>query len=395
MSESGLLPAHVLLDFRQRKYAYRILSLPDSIPTKDILPFTLRIGDGNAQPEDVSEYDSIWLTAQRIKNYGQHLAQQVSVGFSIDPAEGVEPISAMPAQVFPGQIFIEEKNRAVDIAKNDHADLTLWCDGSKLDQGGAGAAVVWKENRQSNEWITQKITLGKNKEIFDAEMWGISEAVKVAEKKGSRVQQPLAISIFCDSQTAINRLKMMDSKAGQALKSQVYRKVEQLTQQKHKISLRWVPGHSNVEGNEKADMAAKEAAAGQRIQTAKWTSLTHLKRRITEEKAAQLLAWNDQGVKERESRQSGLYIPSQKAEIDPLLSKTKKYYAARFYQLKIGHGAIGTFLKRIGATESAECWWCGAAEQSVIHLYTKCRKWRTERRTLRKNLGKVGKSWQR
>ncbi len=63
-------------------------------------------------------------------------------------------------------------------------------------------------------------------------MWGISEAVRIAEKKCSRAQQPLAISIFCDSQTAINRLKVMDCKAGQALKGQIYQKVEQLTRQK-------------------------------------------------------------------------------------------------------------------------------------------------------------------
>ncbi len=37
----------------------------------------------------------------------------------------------------------------------------------------------------------------------------------------------------------------------------------------------------------------------------------------------------------------------------------------------------------------------GAAEQSVIHLYTKCRKWRAERRALKKNLKKVGIQWQR
>ncbi len=98
--------------------------------------------------------------------------------------------------------------------------------------------MVWRENRQNNKSIIQKITLRKNKEIFDTKMWGISEAVKVTEKKSSRVQQSLALSIFCDLQTAINRLKMMDNKAGQALKSQVYQKVEQLTQQKYKISLR-------------------------------------------------------------------------------------------------------------------------------------------------------------
>lgn len=100
-------------------------------------------------------------------------------------------------------------------------------------------------------------------------------------------------------------------------------------------------------------------------------------------------------MKERESRKSGFYIPSLKAEMDPLLAKTRKLYAARFYQLKIGHGAIGTFLSKIGAAETAECWWCGNAEQSVMHLYTKCRKWRVERRVLRKNLGKAGIQWQR
>ena len=64
----------------------------------------------------LSEYSS---TAQRIKTYGQHLAKQVSVGFSIDPAGEVEPISAIPVEVFPEKIFMEEKCRATKIAKAD------------------------------------------------------------------------------------------------------------------------------------------------------------------------------------------------------------------------------------------------------------------------------------
>ena len=70
----------------------------------------------------------------------------------------------------------------------------------------------------------------------------------------------------------------MDYKVGQALKAQIYQKVEQLIQQGHEISVRWVPGHSKVEGNEMADKVAREAAGGERIQTARWTSLTHLRR---------------------------------------------------------------------------------------------------------------------
>lgn len=170
MSEAGLLPAHILLGFRQRLYALRTLSLPDPIPTKDILPITLWTGDGNAQPEDQPEHDSAWATTQRIKTFGQHLARRVSVGFSIDPAEGTEPILVMPLKVFPGRVFVEERNRAFQVAKQGLANAILWCDRSKLDYGGTGAAVVWKESGQDRGWHEQKVTLGRNKEVLDAEI---------------------------------------------------------------------------------------------------------------------------------------------------------------------------------------------------------------------------------
>ncbi len=73
----------------------------------------------------------------------------------------------------------------------------------------------------------------------------------------------------------------MDCKAGQALKTQIYQKVEQLIQQGHEISVCWVPSHCKVERNDRADKAAKEAAGRERIQTARCTGLTHLKGRIT------------------------------------------------------------------------------------------------------------------
>ena len=70
IGESGLMPAHILLDFRQRKYACRIFSLPNSIPTKEILPITLLVGDRNAQPKHLSKDDLTWASNQRITIYG-------------------------------------------------------------------------------------------------------------------------------------------------------------------------------------------------------------------------------------------------------------------------------------------------------------------------------------
>lgn len=92
MSESGLDPAEILLNYRQRKYAYRLLALPDGHPTKEILPISLRASEGNTQPGELSETDDIWSSRQKVKTYGQHLAQQVSIDFLIDLTEGVEPV---------------------------------------------------------------------------------------------------------------------------------------------------------------------------------------------------------------------------------------------------------------------------------------------------------------
>ena len=79
MNDSGLSPAYILLDSRQQAYAHRILNLPNLISTKNIFLATLQTGDGNIQPEDLPGYDMVWTTNQRIRNYGQHLARQVSV----------------------------------------------------------------------------------------------------------------------------------------------------------------------------------------------------------------------------------------------------------------------------------------------------------------------------
>ena len=49
---------------------------------------------------------------------------------------------------------------------------------------------------------------------------------------------------------------------------------------------------------------------------------------------------------------------------------------------------------RIGVIETPKCWWCGASEQTVQHLYAWCRKWRKKRRELIRELEKEKIDWQ-
>ncbi len=163
-------------------------------------------------------------------------------------------------------------------------------DGSKLDSGGAGTAVVWR-NCLSRAWNICKIFLEKNKEILDAELWGISEALKVALKESTlrRVQR---ITIYSDSQIALKQLEGSKNNAGQVLRIQILKRAKQLHAQGKKLIARWIPSYQEIPGNKQADKAAKEAAANQRCQTVGWGSLTHVNQKIKEIKEIEVYIWD-------------------------------------------------------------------------------------------------------
>ena len=99
---------------------------------------------------------------------------------------------------------------------------------------------------------------------------------------------------------------------------------------------------------------------------------------MIESHSQELAKWHETKIQERETSQRGFYIPRVGKWMSIILGHTAKKYASRYLQLKVGHGAAGSYLARIGVIETPQCWWCGQAEQSVEHLYTKCRRWRRE-----------------
>ena len=205
MSDAGLIPAQILLDHRQRMYAYRLLTLPDQHPTKMILPISLRNGDRDSQLGEQPANTLLWTENARPILYGQRLAWQIALDHAIDAAEGVEPVELPETVVeFEGQVVIESPKKALEKAKGDCRGLALWTDGSKLDQGNVGAAVCWKDKAR-NQWKEQSMFLGKNKEALDAELWAILKALEVALKVLAEKEAP--VTIFCDSQKALRTIQ--------------------------------------------------------------------------------------------------------------------------------------------------------------------------------------------
>ena len=124
---------------------------------------------------------------------------------------------------------------------------------------------------------------------------------------------------------------------------QIFKRAKQLHTQGRKLIVRWIPSHKKIEGNKQADKTAKEADANERCQTARWSSLTHVNRKIKEAKELELRSWYQARNEERETRNRSYYVPRLKPEIYPVLEEASKKYALRLFQLKVGHEAIGVF----------------------------------------------------
>lgn len=126
-----------------------------------------------------------------------------------------------------------------------------------------------------------------------------------------------------------------------------------------------IPGYSGLVGNEKADLATRNRAERGGKQVERWSSLAYIKKNMAQARSGELTKWHEMKMQEREVSRRGFYVPWTKAEINPILGNAPKKYTSRYSQIKVGHGAVGTYLARIGVIETPECWWGKERVQSV------------------------------
>lgn len=192
---------------------------------------------------------------------------------------------------FHGQVIIEPREDATLAATTTRnsqnpdgtRQLVFFVDGSrsanikdkrkrKAPESGraAGAAVVYQTNGRAWEERTFCLANGYNAKI--AEKAAIAEGLAIALSQilllGSDQRQVQSkVVIFTDCQEAMNRvdeLRRISLTEGRLRGDPIVRKLVTRSQYLHglgvEVEIRWVPGHSGVEGNVRADAAARSAA---------------------------------------------------------------------------------------------------------------------------------------
>ena len=113
--------------------------------------------------------------------------------------------------------------------------------------------------------------LGKNKEVYDAEVYAIYRALKAIDQwEGSGHQY----TIFSDSASAVDRTRSDSMGPRQRFALAIYEAGGRIASRNNTVTSRWTPAHQGV--NEAADTWAKSAAEGRPQRTTRRTNETNL-----------------------------------------------------------------------------------------------------------------------
>ncbi|KAL4144146.1 hypothetical protein QTP88_006372 [Uroleucon formosanum] len=243
-------------------------------------------------------------------------------------------------------IYQEHLRKVLDNYQNCNMFFT---DASKTEKG-VGIAIVHHET-------TIKYRLSKECSIFSAEAIAVLKTIEFIQIQDKMLTNNL---ILTDSLSTLRSLENNTNPTDIA--KNIQEKTNDLKLRGINITFIWVPGHTNIRGNEMADQAAKEAAQPNNLNIQSLDTVTYddIKTHI---KSKSLIKWQTHWSKQQTK------LNEIKNTIfnwrDPGLSRKEKILINR---LRIGHTRL-THQHLMAKEEPTQCTVCGVA-LTVKHVIT-------------------------
>lgn len=233
----------------------------------------------------------------------------------------------------------------------------IFTDGSKIE-GKIGAALsLWENGKETK---AQKFKLDQFCTVYQAELLALRKASELALKRSFPV-----VEVYCDSRSALETVT--GGSSCHPLACEIRNNIQALTTRGKTLKLFWIKAHVGLEGNERADELAKEAALGKKTRPDyDLCPVSFAKRQIRMESLGE---WNTRYRSQETASTTKLFFPEasaaysivRKMEIDPLV-----------VQVLTGHGGFSEYLHRFKCKESPACICDPEKQESVLHLITEC-----------------------
>jgi len=256
--------------------------------------------------------------------------------------------------VFPTRKDWETKNHP------EGFDTVIYTDGSKMERG-VGAGVY-----SDTLGVAESYRLPGKSSIFQAEVLAILKACEIANTNPHTGRQ---VAIATDSQAAIRAL--VSSTVSSKLVNECRDKLEGAGAN-HRITLLWVPGHRDIEGNEKADELAKRGSGlDSSTEELVYVPMNIAKRVVFTQFLLRASSRWKNSTKGKIAQKT--WPTFDRNRIDELIRMTRKN-VARVVAVYTGHWPIGTHASKMGIPFNESCRSCGDAQEreTPLHFLCKC-----------------------
>ncbi|KAJ9481262.1 hypothetical protein VN97_g12230 [Penicillium thymicola] len=284
------------------------------------------------------------------------------------------------------------------VCNKDGANKTsmVFTDGSGF-AGHIGASMA-----SLLEGVTsQRRYLGKDSQstVYAAELSGIEMALAAATTNDDNEGQTKAreVIIFSDGQAAIQAVQNPQRPSGQYVPGLIYDHVRAIRSrnQPTNITIRWIPAHVGVNGNEFADGEAKSAAllgAGMGVATGSGTGEPIIRPAAAAKRAVRQRIrerWEKQWERETTSAPTKRLVQAPNKKTLRLYGGLSKPQCAILIQMRTMRIGLRHFLFKIKAAETDRCS-CDEGSQTPKHILMQCPRYIIPRTKLWEQLWAVG-----
>nr|BAA07467.1 ORF2 [Bombyx mori] len=334
--------------------AYRTVSLNSALLMAGILPLDLRVREAASLFEAKKGVCQSWLGDREIERMSSamdapHPAEQQSLEF--------------------GNLVDEEQYNNLN-----HLDVRIFTDGSKIE-GRVGAALsIWDGEVEIR---SLKLALAPYCTVYQAELLALSYAVKEAQLRNGST-----FGVFSDSKAAL--LTVINHGSLHPLAVDIRKMLKQCALQNKTVALYWIKAHAGLEGNERADQLAKEAALlSKKSPNYDLCPVSYVKRII---RSGSLDEWNRRYRDSDRASVTKMFFPDAVAAYSTV---RKMRITGHITQFTTGHGGFSEYLARFKCKGDPSCACEPGMPETVEHLLTSCPIFGKQRFELENKINKI------
>jgi ribonuclease HI len=305
--------------------------------------------------------------------------------FTTARIESIEPYVRAPWWTTQAVIQVAEcKETAKTLHDNraiDNDTMIIYTDGSGIDERIGAAAFNMSTSQISHQHLGRQTQFN----VYGAELTAIN--LGITQWIDHRSAYPNC-HIFTDSQAACASIEKPKRQSGQAIIAAILNQIDSVTNSGSQMKITWIPGHMEIEGNERADAEAKHAAttptASKAFQYPPLKSCWAQKiKTIAKEQ------WNKAWLTKTQTAHHLRRISTKQGiKTGPKLYNniSSRATCAQVVQLRTGHCGLNKYLHRFKKRDSPTCE-CGYGEETVEHFLLECPNYKEARKELRRKVG--------